>query len=602
MLGDRLTSFRFIWFIDFEFTPVRGGRPKPICMVAREWRSGREIRLWRDELRTLRKPPFSTGCETLIVAYAASAELTCFLALGWSLPENVLDLFVEYRARSNLLSAQKRPPASLLAALRAYTLYTIDDEHKAKMQQLAVVGGPFSTEQQEELIEYCAADVDALARLAAAMLPSIDLPRALLRGRYVRVSSAMEDRGVPIDVEMLARLSLHWSAIKQILVNTIDIDYRVFENGVFKQSLFEAFLEGAGFAQVWPRTARGLASHDKDDLRDMARAHPSVEPLATLMHITGQMRGVDLPVGLDGRNRANLWPFGALTSRNTPRGSIFGQPKFLRSLIAPTPGMAIAYLDFEQQEWAIAASLSKDRAMTSAYVSGDPYMRFAIQAGAAPPNATKETHANAREQFKQAALAVQYAMGPEGLAARLAVPVAEAKRLLDLHRSTYGTMWQWSDAFVDDAFLAGVAQTVLGWPLIVDETANPRSVRNFPMQAHGAEMLRAACILGEGRGLNICMPVHDAVLIEAPADEITDAAAAMKLAMEDASEIVLDDPALRVRAEISQIVKFPAVFREKHAPMWQRIQDALQQVEMSAGATSLLHERTPGPSLSLTGE
>ena len=38
------------------------------------------------------------------------------------------------------------------------------------------------------------------------MLPAIDLPRALLRGRYMAAVSAMEWNGVPIDTYTLARL------------------------------------------------------------------------------------------------------------------------------------------------------------------------------------------------------------------------------------------------------------------------------------------------------------------------------------------------------------------------------------------------------------
>jgi hypothetical protein len=46
-------------------------------------------------------------------------------------------------------------------------------------------------------------------------------------------------------------------------------------------------------------------------------------------------------------------------------------------------------------------------------------------------------------------------------------------------------------------------------------------VMNFPMQANGAEMLRLACCLAIERGLAVCAPVHDAILIEAPLAEMT---------------------------------------------------------------------------------
>ena len=57
--------------------------------------------------------------------------------------------------------------------------------------------------------------------------------------------------------------------------------------------------------------------------------------------------------------------------------------------------------------------------MLKAYLSGDPYLSFAVMAGAAPPDATKETHAEVRERFKACALAVQYGMGATSLSQRI---------------------------------------------------------------------------------------------------------------------------------------------------------------------------------------
>ena len=57
----------------------------------------------------------------------------------------------------------------------------------------------------------------------------------------------------------------------------------------------------------------------------------------------------------------------------------------------------------QQQEFGIAAALSGDPLMMEAYRSGDPYLAFAKQAGAAPPDATKATHKAVRDQFKACA-------------------------------------------------------------------------------------------------------------------------------------------------------------------------------------------------------
>jgi DNA polymerase I len=146
--------------------------------------------------------------------------------------------------------------------------------------------------------------------------------------------------------------------------------------------------------------------------------------------------------------------------------------------------------------------------MMDAYRSGDPYLAFAKQAGAAPPEATKATHKAVREQFKQCVLAVQYGMGADALAQRTGQPPIRARELLRLHHETYRVFWAWSDRVVDYAMLTGGLNTAFGWRVRVPEVANDRSLRNFPMQANGAEMLRLACCLATERSIEVCAPVH----------------------------------------------------------------------------------------------
>ena len=106
------------------------------------------------------------------------------------------------------------------------------------------------------------------------------------------------------------------------------------------------------------------------------------------------MRLADLAVGSDGRNRTILSAFRSRTGRCQPSNTkyIFGPSVWLRSLIQPPEGYGVAYIDWGQQEHGIAAVLSGDLAMQAAYLSGDPYLEFAKQAGAVPADATKQTH------------------------------------------------------------------------------------------------------------------------------------------------------------------------------------------------------------------
>src|SRR5205814_3394021 len=94
-------DFREVWLVDFEFNGAPGDVVCPVCLVARELGSGRTLRLWADELARLPTPPYPVDADVLFVAYYASAELGCHLTLGWPRPENVLDLFTEFRTRTN---------------------------------------------------------------------------------------------------------------------------------------------------------------------------------------------------------------------------------------------------------------------------------------------------------------------------------------------------------------------------------------------------------------------------------------------------------------------------------------------------------------------
>jgi DNA polymerase-1 len=87
--------------------------------------------------------------------------------------------------------------------------------------------------------------------------------------------------------------------------------------------------------------------------------------LRELRHALGELRLNSLAVGLDGRNRTLLSPFRSKTSRNQPSNAkaIFGAATWIRGLIKPEPGTALAYLDFSSQEFAIAACLSGDERM-----------------------------------------------------------------------------------------------------------------------------------------------------------------------------------------------------------------------------------------------
>ena len=179
------------------------------------------------------------------------------------------------------------------------------------MRELALRGGPYSSSERGALLDYCQSDVDALAKLLPVMLPKIDLPRALLRGRYMAAVARMEHTGVPIDTIPLNLMRRHWDGIQVQLIAEVGRDYGVFEGRTFKQGHFAVWL--AENRIPWPRTLEGRLALDQDTFRQQARRYPQVSALRELRHALSEMKLEKLSVGRDGRNRCLLSPFSSRT-------------------------------------------------------------------------------------------------------------------------------------------------------------------------------------------------------------------------------------------------------------------------------------------------
>jgi hypothetical protein len=606
--------YREVWVVDFEFHAPDGERPRPLCCAACELFSHRAIALWIEDHPPL-MPPWSSGKDVLVVAYYASAEMGCYLALKWPFPPRLLDAYAEFKCISSGLDVPSG--YGLLGAMTYFGLDGMAAAEKEDMRQLAQRGGPYTSVERDALLAYCQTDVDALGELLPAMLPQIDLARALLRGRYMCAAATIEWNGVPIDTDMLQRLREHWQPIRTHLAQAINRHFPVFvptgfalppatsalgaavrelanthrlnplwllwaieqvwqemrelvdesiqarrqarrrsgltqrviahweragrdhaswpglddlateiaftfpslrlgqvERGgdgpdvagnlwallrdhndrlpptthpeilaravehvaedpdgaswsgplTFSEEYFERYLVSRNIP--WPRLESGRLALDEQTFRDMAKVYPAtIGPIREVRHALAKLKLERLAVGKDGRNRTLLSAFRSRTGRNQPSANkfVFGPSTWLRCLIKPGPGRAIAYVDWSQQELAIAARLSEDQVMQAAYQSGDFYLHFARMAGAVPPDATKETHMDIREQFKVVSLGVLYGLSEVGLAQRLNIAPCDARRLLRLHREVFQRFWEWSDAVEVQGMLAGALQTVFGW-------------------------------------------------------------------------------------------------------------------------------------------
>jgi len=572
--------FDELWAVDAEFIPSPGERPDVLCMAGRELWSGRSFALWEDQLKQL--PSFGTNA--LFLTFVANAECACLLSIGRPLPAHTLDLSAEFRNISNgRLVPEGR---GLLGALAYYGLDSIDAKHKDDMRKRIMQGRPFAPEEKPKILKYCLGDASDLLRLLPQMLPNIDLKQALYRGEFVGCLARMEHCGVPIDMSIFPRLADErtWSGMRDAMVPAVDTQYGVYVRNSsgewsFNHELFEAYLRREGLLDSWPRTDTGKLNLKRKTWDDQSRGHPQLESLRQLRHVRDKMRKVKLTVGADGRNRTVLWPFKAKTSRTQPKASqwIFSPAVWLRSLIKPAEGQAVAYIDYSSMEFGIAARLSDghrgDRnPMWEMYASGEPYLSFARRVGTAPSSATKSTHGALRDRYKVGLLAIQYGQQYAALAGRLGLSQIAAHEMLNQHHELFAQYWRWSDDWLARALDTGIMRTCFGWQCATGILEfNERSIRNWPIQATGADILRIAIILGIRHGIELLAPVHDAVLIQAPIERIETDVARMEQIMRRASRIVLNstmDDTRELRTD-AKIICYPDRYSDpRGAEIW----------------------------------
>ena len=258
--------------------------------------------------------------------------------------------------------------------------------------------------------------------------------------------------------------------------------------------------------------------------------------------------------------------------------------------------MAVAYVDYSSMEFLIAASLSDGHCgpvnnMLEMYRTGDPYLSFAKSVGAVPQTATKKSHETVRDRYKIMLLSTQYGLSATSLAARLNIPTFDAYEMLNQHHQQFAQYWAWSDDYVAHALQTGVVWTALGWTYRIGivGVVNDRSLRNWPIQSAGADILRIACILAARHGIKLLAPVHDAVLIEAPIARIEADVALMQEIMRRASRVILNPTAagtIELRTD-AKIIRHPGRYTDPRGEeLWKMVLKLLAERRDQTAATS----------------
>ena len=435
----------------------------------------------------------------------------------------------------------------------------MDKAHKEDMRSLAYTKTNHTPEEIALLQDYCIEDNRMVVRLYRAMRPHIDFLRAPIRGAFMMEIERIRWRGIPIDAP-LYRLTEQRSltAVSKMRAElNRKLGAEVYFQNVFKRAvMFQVMQRNRIPIPIDPKT--GKLSCATKLIKSMVDTYPLLKHFYEDKRMIDALKNLKLEIGSDGRNRFWFNPFGTKTGRNNPstNRALFGLPHTMRSFMKPLPGMAIAQVDYGNEEAGIAAFLSGDPTAIADYMSGDLYRQFAKNA-LDISNPTEQQ----RQVYKATVLGRLYGKGAVSLARDLGISKAQAQHIMDQMTARYPVLTAWLERVTTKAAHCVPITCTLGWSLTATgRRGEERTFLNFPMQGNGSELMRLVIVRASKLPLIGC--AHDSFLIEDTIDRIETSVSEMQEIMRKTSRNLFGFE-LRADCKPNDIVRYPDRFVDK---------------------------------------
>ena len=425
--------------------------------------------------------------------------------------------------------------------------------------------------EPEQLTISACEDADLVCRLQRQLAPRIEQAELMPLFRevempLVEVLAAMERAGVKLDIPYLAEMSRTMGAelerLRGEILEACGEEFNLNSPQQLARVLFEKLEIHKALGKGKPRRTKSGAYSTDAGLLERYAEHPVIAKLFEYRQwIKLKSTYVDaLPALVNpktGRLHTSYNQTVAVTGRlsssdpnlqNIPIRTEAGRE--IRRAFVAEPGHTLVAADYSQIELRILAHLSQDRALITAFESGDDIHRRTAAAmfQVDPAAVTREM----RSRAKTINFGIIYGMNEYGLSSRLAIPVEDAKVFIRAYFEVYPGVRDWIESTIARAREQGQVTTLLGRRRTVAElgSSNPRvrqaaenTAVNTPVQGSAADMIKKAMValhrelVRRRLRSRMILQVHDELVFEAAAEEVEEVEQVARQAMQSALEL-----------------------------------------------------------------
>ena len=418
-----------------------------------------------------------------------------------------------------------------------------------------------------EVAQYAAEDADIAWRLCAKLEPALatqhlDKLYAELEIPLIEVLADMEEAGIKLDTDLLARLSEEFAHELRALEGQIhDLAGHPFNIDSPKQ-LREVLFTELKLPQRRRTALTGDASTGQEVLEELAALGHALPALIIGYRQTAKLKGtyVDALPALvhprTGRLHCSFNQTVAATGRlsssdpnlqNIPTRTDQGQ-QIRRAFIPGAPGWVLLTADYSQIELRVMAHLAEDEALCAAFHADlDVHNFVAAQIfGVQEDQVTKAQ----RRVAKTVNFGVFYGLSAFGLARRLGITQKEATDFIDAYYAKYPGVARYQEQVLADARRTGYVTTLLGRRRSVQgireqsshrqRTQPEREALNTVVQGSAADLMKKAMLqvhrrLGRDRvPARMLLQIHDELVFEVEQSRLEEVAALVETEMAQA--------------------------------------------------------------------